>query len=428
MTVSGTSAPSQRAVQPSGSSVSRPRVDQAAAVDGGRARRGAAQDGRDPGDHLARAERLDHIVVGAELDAEHPVDLLVARGQEQDRQLALRAQRRQTSSPSIRGMLMSSMTRAGACSATACQRRLAVGGLDRCRAPPWRGRRRAAGGCGGRRRRPGWWAASGALVSLAGLRSTDRVRRRRSAAARRPWRHDDRGSRGMLATRPRRREGRPAVASRASEAPAARTSARARSSLRAPRQVQPRQSAWAARSDRKASPRTAATRSRNAGVERPPLELGQRHQRGGAEPAQVAEVELHAAAADLAGVAHVPARRRRRRGRPRSPPPAPGPRPAALALISQAPLLAAQQPPDDQRQADRDQPHPEQGGDAQPGQRVGLDVVEGAQHGRGDQEDVLRHPEHHQPADPAAAAAVGVPGRSATSTNRPASSAVAISG
>jgi hypothetical protein len=38
-----------------------------------------------PGDDLARGEGLGDVVVGAELEAEHAVDLVVARGAEQDR-------------------------------------------------------------------------------------------------------------------------------------------------------------------------------------------------------------------------------------------------------------------------------------------------------------------------------------------------------
>ena len=47
--------------------------------------RDAAQDDVDPRHQLARAERLRHVVVAADLEAEDAVDLLVARRQEQDR-------------------------------------------------------------------------------------------------------------------------------------------------------------------------------------------------------------------------------------------------------------------------------------------------------------------------------------------------------
>ena len=49
------------------------------------ARGDAAQDDVDPRDELARAERLGDVVVAADLEAEHAVDLVVARRQEQDR-------------------------------------------------------------------------------------------------------------------------------------------------------------------------------------------------------------------------------------------------------------------------------------------------------------------------------------------------------
>ncbi|MCY1442845.1 hypothetical protein D9M71_592330 [compost metagenome] len=53
----------------------------------GFARRDTLEDGLDPRRHLARAERLDHVVVGADLQADHAVDLGVARGEEDHRHL-----------------------------------------------------------------------------------------------------------------------------------------------------------------------------------------------------------------------------------------------------------------------------------------------------------------------------------------------------
>ena len=46
---------------------------------------GAAQHGADAGDHLGAAERLDHVVVGAELEADDAVGLRAAGGQDDDR-------------------------------------------------------------------------------------------------------------------------------------------------------------------------------------------------------------------------------------------------------------------------------------------------------------------------------------------------------
>ena len=53
---------------------------------------GPAQHRLDPRQQLARVERLGHVVVGAELEPDHPVGLLGHRGQHDDRQVALRAQ------------------------------------------------------------------------------------------------------------------------------------------------------------------------------------------------------------------------------------------------------------------------------------------------------------------------------------------------
>ena len=53
---------------------------------------GATQDGADASDHLARAERLDDVVVGAELEADDPIGFLTARGEHDDRHLRGSAQ------------------------------------------------------------------------------------------------------------------------------------------------------------------------------------------------------------------------------------------------------------------------------------------------------------------------------------------------
>ncbi len=55
-------------------------------------RGGAAQDRVGAGDHFARGKRLGDVVIGAKLDPQHPVELVVAAGEEQHRQIAARAQ------------------------------------------------------------------------------------------------------------------------------------------------------------------------------------------------------------------------------------------------------------------------------------------------------------------------------------------------
>jgi hypothetical protein len=51
---------------------------------------GAPEQGLDPAHQLAQAERLGEVVVGAEFEADHLVDLVVARGQDEDRHLGAR--------------------------------------------------------------------------------------------------------------------------------------------------------------------------------------------------------------------------------------------------------------------------------------------------------------------------------------------------
>ena len=53
---------------------------------------GPAQDGPDAGDELARAERLGQVVVGAELEPEQLVELVVASGEHHDRDRRVAAQ------------------------------------------------------------------------------------------------------------------------------------------------------------------------------------------------------------------------------------------------------------------------------------------------------------------------------------------------
>ena len=59
---------------------------------GGAARRTAAQQGPDPGQQLLALEGLDEVVVGAAVEAGHPVLGLGAGGQHQDRDVAVAAQ------------------------------------------------------------------------------------------------------------------------------------------------------------------------------------------------------------------------------------------------------------------------------------------------------------------------------------------------
>ena len=75
-----------------GSSRSRPWLTGRCAPASSQRAAAALQDRADPGHHLARAERLHDIIVAAQLEPEHPVDLVVARGEEQDRQVAVGAQ------------------------------------------------------------------------------------------------------------------------------------------------------------------------------------------------------------------------------------------------------------------------------------------------------------------------------------------------
>jgi hypothetical protein len=52
----------------------------------------AAQDGLDRRGQLARAERLQHVIIGADLQADDPVDLVGAGGEEDDRDIGKAAQ------------------------------------------------------------------------------------------------------------------------------------------------------------------------------------------------------------------------------------------------------------------------------------------------------------------------------------------------
>ena len=90
-----------------------------------------AQHRADPGDQLARAERLGHIIVGAGLEAADPVALLAARGEHDDRHvggLARRRSRRQTSMPDMPSIIQSRRMTSGGILVGQDQRLLAVAG------------------------------------------------------------------------------------------------------------------------------------------------------------------------------------------------------------------------------------------------------------------------------------------------------------
>ena len=157
-------SPPQRARQPSGSRLSRPWAMAAPAVRGAPAavpamRRRMAPDA---GHHLARAERLDHIVVGAQLDAQHPVDLVVARGQEQDRQVALGADAAADLQPVHARHVDVEHHQVGRRARRPSPAPPRRPPPRAWRSPPCRRRRPAAGGCAGRRRRSGWSGSLGA--------------------------------------------------------------------------------------------------------------------------------------------------------------------------------------------------------------------------------------------------------------------------
>ena len=104
MTVSGTGVPFQVAARRSGSSTRSPPSSRARRRPAGPRRARAAEQHLDARHQLAHRERLAQVVVGADLEAEHAIELLLARGHEDDRQRSERARsRRQSSSPSSRG-------------------------------------------------------------------------------------------------------------------------------------------------------------------------------------------------------------------------------------------------------------------------------------------------------------------------------------
>jgi len=76
---------------------------------------GASQERLDAAEELAEAVRLGQVVVRAELEPDHLVELIVACGQDQDRAFEpADRRRRSTSKPSISGRRTSRTMRSGA--------------------------------------------------------------------------------------------------------------------------------------------------------------------------------------------------------------------------------------------------------------------------------------------------------------------------
>jgi hypothetical protein len=117
VTVSVTSLPSRcRRGAPGRAPGDRARWPVRPSPSGGSARDlAAAQQGADALDQQALRERLLDVVVGAHAQAQHLVDLVVLRGEEDDRH-GRRLRRRDSSSmPSMRGILMSRTARSTGC-------------------------------------------------------------------------------------------------------------------------------------------------------------------------------------------------------------------------------------------------------------------------------------------------------------------------
>ena len=86
----------------------------------------AAQDRAHAGDHLGAAERLDDVVVGAELEADDAVGLGAAGGEDDDRDAATGADRAAPSRPSPSGRWRSSRIRSGSSDSCSARARAAV--------------------------------------------------------------------------------------------------------------------------------------------------------------------------------------------------------------------------------------------------------------------------------------------------------------
>ena len=64
---------------------------------------GSAQDGANSGDQFARVEWFWHVIIGTNFQAENPVDVLAARGEDQHRNRRLGTQSTQDIEPSHAG-------------------------------------------------------------------------------------------------------------------------------------------------------------------------------------------------------------------------------------------------------------------------------------------------------------------------------------
>ena len=113
-TPSGSAPPSRRPSSPTASrGSSRTLADATRLVRAGPVELASPQDRPDPRHELARAERLDDVVVGAELEADDAVGLLAAGGEHDDRHSTFAAARGRRRTRSRPGSIRSSRTRSG---------------------------------------------------------------------------------------------------------------------------------------------------------------------------------------------------------------------------------------------------------------------------------------------------------------------------
>ena len=113
--VNASDSPARLARRPRTSISSSPDVDLRAVA----ARMDAPHHRADAGQQLAEAERLDDVVVRAELEPDHPIDLLPLGGDDDDRHVRAGAQPSADLVPSIPGRRRSSRTRSGSAASSA---------------------------------------------------------------------------------------------------------------------------------------------------------------------------------------------------------------------------------------------------------------------------------------------------------------------